>query len=301
MSTTSLPRIAACVALVAALVASSGPVSAGYPGANGRLAFGLNVGGNVDVYSSTPDGNGLRRLTDHPGFEACAAYSADGKQIAYCSEETGLFEIWTMTKNGKDRRQLTHLNGRVTFPDFSPDGGHVAFSGRLTLTQPTSDVYAVDANGENLAVLTTDPADDSFPAYSPDGSTIAFISSRSGIFQVWAMDADGGNQRQLTFDVAVKGQLPEWSPDGTHIAYVAHIDFTGGQIWVMDADGANQHLLADLPGNLFGPAWSPDGTQIAFASGLPIRGIFVTNADGSDIHQVVDGIPAVPAWQPHVD
>src|SRR6266540_2459772 len=149
MSTTSLPRIAAGAALVAALLATGDPVSAGYPGANGRLAFGLNVGGNVDVYSSTPDGNGLRRLTDHPGFEACADYSADGKQIAYCSEETGLFEIWTMTKNGKDRRQLTHLNGRVTFPDFSPDGGHVAFSGRLTLTQPTSDVYAVDANGEN--------------------------------------------------------------------------------------------------------------------------------------------------------
>ena len=301
MSTTSLPRIAVGAALVAALLATGDPVSAGYPGANGRLAFALNVGGNVDVYSSTPDGNGLRRLTDSPAFEACAAYSPDGMLIAYCSEESGLVEIWTMTKNGKDRRQLTHLNGRMTFPDFSPDARHVAFSGRLTLDQPTSDVYAVDANGENLAVLTTDPADDSFPAYSPDGSTIVFLSSRSGINQVWLMDTDGGNQRQLTFDAAVKGQLPEWSPDGTHIAYVAHIDFTGGQIWVMDADGANQHLLVDLPGNLFGPAWSPDGTQIAFASGLPNRGQYVMNADGSDIHQVVDGTPFAPSWQPHVD
>jgi Tol biopolymer transport system component len=75
---------AACVA--AGLVAGAGPTQATYPGVNGRLAFGLDTGdGNVDVYSVRPDGNDLRRLTTGPSFDACTAYSPDGKSIAYCS------------------------------------------------------------------------------------------------------------------------------------------------------------------------------------------------------------------------
>lgn len=114
--------------------------------------------------------------------------------------------------------------------------------------------------------------------------------------QVWAMDTDGGNQRQLTFDASPKGQLPEWSPDGAHIAYSS-----AGQIWVMGADGADQHMLADLAGDTFGPAWSPDGAQIAFVNGLAAtRNLYVMNADGSDLDQVgEDGVYFVPGWQPH--
>jgi Tol biopolymer transport system component len=102
----------------------------------------------------------------------------------------------------------------------------------------------------------------------------------------------------LSLHAALPVSCPACSPDGAHIAYSS-----GGQIWVMDADGANQHLLADLPGDTFGPAWSPDGTQIAFVNDLaPTRNLYAMNADGSDIHQVgADGVYFVPAWQPHLD
>jgi hypothetical protein len=44
-----------------------------YPGAtNGRLAFGIRINGNTDVYTARPDGQDLRRLTTDPGFDACA-------------------------------------------------------------------------------------------------------------------------------------------------------------------------------------------------------------------------------------
>jgi Tol biopolymer transport system component len=98
---------------------------------------------------------------------------------------------------------------------------------------------------------------------------------------------------------AAKDQVPDWSPDGSRIAY--HSDATGGgDIYVMNADGTAQTRLTTDPALDFGPAWSPDGTQIAFLSDrTPSQGVSVMNADGSDQHPVHPyGRQAVPAWQP---
>src|SRR5262245_36261050 len=139
---------------VATIVATAEPARATYPGANGRLAFGVTLPGDTqpDVYSVLPGGQAMHRLTDDPAFDACADYSADGTQIAYCSsrgDPTGQFDIWTMKQNGKDKRRLTQLGGGATFPDFSPDGSRIAFGARPA-GAPNFDIYVIDADGGNL-------------------------------------------------------------------------------------------------------------------------------------------------------
>jgi Tol biopolymer transport system component len=247
------------VATLAALLAAAG-ARATYPGANGRLAFGISVDGNADVYSLLPNGHDLRRLTTAPGFDACAAYSADGKQIAWCGgivtgPGMGTVEIWKMKQNGKEQEQVTHMGGFATFPDSSPDGSKIAFTGRPPGSTNT-DIYVVNADGRGLERLTTDPASDMWPAWSPDGSKIVFESDRTGIVQVWLMDANGNNETQLTFDSVRKTQLPDWSPDGSKIAYTAATNPPGGQIMVMNADGSNQHAITQGPHD-FGPSGRP--------------------------------------------
>jgi Tol biopolymer transport system component len=115
------------------------------------------------------------------------------------------------------------------------------------------------------------------------------------------MDANGANPRQLTTDPAAKDQLPDWSPDGTKIAYQSYA--TGnGDIYVMNADGTGQTRLTTDPAKELGAAWSPDGTKIAFLSfrDLPAaRNVYIMNADGSDPHPVhPGGFQFVPGWQP---
>src|SRR5262249_21969512 len=210
--------LAAGAWLAASLIAGADPALATYPGINGRLAFGLDTGnGNVDVYSVTPNGNDLRRLTAGPSFDACAAYSPDGRSIAFCSgvftgPGQGPVQIWAMQANGNKQHQITHFDGTAAFPDYAPGGSRIAFTGRPA-SAPTADIYAANTDGSGLVRLTTAPGNDLFPAWSPDGSKIVFLSDRTGVLQVWVMDADGANPPQLTTDPAPKDQVPHGSPD----------------------------------------------------------------------------------------
>lgn len=283
------------------LVTGVTPVSATYAGApEGRLAFAIDFGGNADIYSVLPNGDALRRLTDSPAFDACPSYSADGKRIAYCSgvqAAGGVIEIWVMEANGKRERKLTNIGGRMTFPDFSPDGTRIAFSGRPP-GATNEDVFVINSDGIGLASLTSDTGSDRFPVWSPDGSRIAFLSDRTGVAQVWVMDANGGGQRQLTFDPARKDQVPDWSPDGTMISYATNDPTLGSDLWVMDADGTDQRRVTDDAARQLGGAWSPDGTRIAFLN-LEDRTVHVVNADGTGRYAVRPaGVQFVPGWQP---
>ena len=78
------------------------PVSASYPGKhNGRIAFGVRAAdGSPTSSRSDPMGRGQQQLTHGPGNHLCPAFSADGRTIAYCSNESGAFEIWTMRGDG---------------------------------------------------------------------------------------------------------------------------------------------------------------------------------------------------------
>ena len=317
VAATATPVAATATPAVSAATTTAAP--------EGRIAFGVRANDTSQIFSVLPDGTDSRQLTTGAGNHLCAAYAADGSRIAYCADSSGAFEIWTMKPDGSTPAQLTHLRGKALFPDFSRDGKKVAFGG-VEGDAPNTEIYTVDgATGEGLVALTScaglkPGCSNDYPAWSPDDRSIVFIhtddydaNDRPINSQVWVMDADGSHPHALTTDRLAKDQVPDWSPDGSLIAYAAGpIDASEG-IWVMNADGSKPHQVSgctsDEPapckaGNDFGPEWSPDGSAIAFlrafqAVGSADRPIFTMDADGGNQVRVSQGtiLAAVPAWQ----
>ena len=136
-------------------------------------------------------------------------------------------------------------------------------------------------------------------ASTTQNGKIAFESYRYDNAEIYVMDTDGSNQRNLT-NHPDSDRSPSWSPDGSQIAFYSNRD-DNFEIYVMDADGSNQRNLTNHPDSDTYPSWSSDGSQIAFGS---LRDgnyeIYVMDADGSNQrnltnHPVTD---RVPSWSP---
>ena len=133
-------------------------------------------------------------------------------------------------------------------------------------------------------------------ALASNTGRIVFTSLREGNSEIYVMDADGGNPENLTNSPA-HDWLPDWSPDGTKIAFVSDRDGDGNQIHVMDADGKNVIRLTDGPGQKTDPDWSPDGQRIAFSVDDVVDHIDLMGADGRNREKLEDEARH-PSWSP---
>ena len=161
-------------------------------------------------------------------------------------------------------------DGRLYFGAFAPAAGN------------TADLYSTHIDGEDLRQLTDSgpTRHDICPALSADGKRVALCSDRTGNYEIWTMDANGRDLRQLT-SLGGRSLFPDWSPAGDEIAFGLQLpDGTSG-IWAADAVTGSPHRLvpaATAPGvwaDRF-PAYSPDGSTVLF-----VRQLLERNAAGN--------------------
>ena len=133
-------------------------------------------------------------------------------------------------------------------------------------------------------------------ALASNTGRIVFTSMRDGNPEIYVMDADGENQENLTNHPAHDAE-PDWSPDGTKIAFVSDRNGDRTQIYVMNADGKNVIRLTDGRGWKGDPDWSPDGQKIAFSVDDWEDYIAVMDADGNNREKLEDEARH-PSWSP---
>ncbi|MEA3439960.1 MAG: MBL fold metallo-hydrolase [Chloroflexota bacterium] len=152
-------------------------------------------------------------------------------------------------------------------------------------------------NATHTDTPTTTATPSSVPPFSGSGGgVLAFVRTHENGWGIYIMNADGSDERQI-LNHGQALAYPEWSPDGSQIAFHKHQSNTVWSINVMDADGRNERRLTHTEARDAAPVWSPDGTKIAFSRD---GDILVMSADGNDQKALTDDLvfDNVGDWSP---
>ena len=171
-----------------------------------QIAFMSNRDGNSELYVMNRDGSGVRRLTDNPAIDSTPTWSPTGSQIAFTSDRTGAPQIYVVGSDGSGLRRLT-FESYADRATWSPAPyNEVAFAAR---TGPGFDIKILSLGDGVTRQITFGEGTNESPAWSPNGRHLAFVSTRAGRNQVFTVDRDGRNVRQLTKDG--NNSTPNWS------------------------------------------------------------------------------------------
>ena len=140
-------------------------------------------------------------------------------------------------------------------------------TGRLAYTRFTEeqDLWILHPGGQP-EVFGSSTYFDVSADFSPDNTKIAFSSGRSGQPNIWVINRDGTNPRQLTKSTGRLQGTPRWSPDGLRIAFDSVGPDGHTDVYVIDADGGQQKRVTVFAENDSIPSWSRDGKSIYFQS-----------------------------------
>jgi TolB protein len=197
---------------------------------------------SYDIYTARPDGSDLHRLTETPGYDAEATISRDGKTIVFTSMRKGDLDIYAMDADGSHVRQLTHELGYDGGPFLSYDGKKIVYRAEHPKTpQEIADYKALLAQG----------------------------LIRPGNLEIWVMDVDGKNKKQVTSNGAANF-APYFLPDGKRIIFASNVaDPKNGRdfdLYLINIDGSGLERVTFYPDFDSFPMFTSDGKKLVWAS-----------------------------------
>jgi WD40-like Beta Propeller Repeat len=189
--------------------------------------------------------------------------------------------------------------------DAAPPPGHgqkIVFGSNRAEGQ--RDLFVVNEDGTGLRRLTFDGEDyrERGASWSPDGTRIAFAASHDGNFDIYTVDANGGDRRRVTSSPA-RDDYPQWTSDG-RIIFTRGLFSAATSAWIVNADGTGEQQLT-LPGHPAAVEVMPRGSKIVYGSEVNgISALHVAQIDGSSDRQITtppsDGQGDFePHWSPN--
>ena len=270
-----------------------------------RLIFQSTRDGRTcdQQYTMNIDGSDLRRVSTGAGKTTCGYFYSGDRKIFFASTHAadstcpprpdpskgyvwGLdaFDIYTANADGSDLTRLTSYGVYTAEGTLSPDGSTIVFT---SLKDGDLDIYTMHVDGTNVRRLTTTPGYDGGAFLSPDGKQIVYRAwhpadsalanyqallrqrlVRPNRMEIWVMNADGSNQRQIT-NLGGANFAPFFIPDGRRIIFSSNYKNPRSRnfdLYLVNLDGTGLEQVTTHPEFDGFPMFSPDGTKLVWAS-----------------------------------
>jgi Tol biopolymer transport system component len=250
------------------------------------------------------DGSGLERVSNGNGKTTCGWFLPDGQRLFFASSHAhdstcpprpdpsqgyvwGLdrFDIYSANRDGTGMRRLTNYDVYTAEGVLSPDGRRIVFT---SLKDGDLDIYTMNVDGSDVRRLTTTPGYDGGPWWSPDGTKIVYRAwhppdaaglaeyrdllaqrmIRPNRMELWVMNADGSDQRQIT-NLGGANFGPSWTPDGRRIVFSSNYRNPRSrnfEIYIVNLDGTGLEQITSHEEFDGFPMFSPDGRRFIWAS-----------------------------------
>ena len=163
-----------------------------------------------DICTMDADGNVEQIIDRDATREFDAHYAPDGGTVWFTVDVGGDLDVYSLDVASGEITPRLHTEEFEEQARPSPDGTRLLFTLTWHADLDNVDIYVWDLGEDTFLGLTDAPGKDSMPEWSPDGSEILFASDRTGSWDLWIMDSDGSNLRQLTETPDIDEIVPSW-------------------------------------------------------------------------------------------
>ncbi|HUL80233.1 MAG TPA: S41 family peptidase [Vicinamibacteria bacterium] len=269
-----------------------------------RIYFASDRDGTLNLYSYDLATEAVTKLTSSTTWDVRWPSSDDVSRIVY--ELDGELHVYDLRAKADRPISIFVPNDGVamrparTSAEKQIEGFELSPKGERALVVARGDVFTVPIEkGPTRNLTASSSAHDKHARWSPDGKRIAFISDRSGEDEVWIVDQAGGKPEQVTTGGHAMRYAPEWSAEGTHVAFS---DKDGRLYVVALADKKTVPIADDPRDQIHDYTWSPKGAFLAFSMSNPsgTRSLHAWSAADGQVHRVTDETfnAEGPAWDP---